>query len=98
MNPISKPKLTLKRKKVMSFLFPLKYLKFSAIALGILLISPFLLISVEPEIIKDKKLFHAIIATFSCLFTIESILLGIVLFHTKIPFMQEWKDKLGYQE
>ena len=86
------------RQNILSKLLPMRYLKTLLLMIFIMTVSPFLLLYFEPALFQDEKLLYYIVGTFSLSLIIDSILLGIILFHTKMPYMQEWKDRLGYVE
>lgn len=82
----------------MAKIFPLKYLKYILVSLAILTISPLLLLFFSSGLIQDNKLFNVIIVSISLLLTIEIALLGILVINLKTPYLQEWKERLGYIE
>ncbi|MEM7179315.1 MAG: hypothetical protein AAF518_00265 [Spirochaetota bacterium] len=95
-----KKKLDTKRlqKQVFARIFPLRYLKFIVFSMLLLLVSPFLLFLFYPDILKEEKLLNYIIVTISTVLVVDITLLGFLVIHLKLPYFQEWKDKLGYIE
>ncbi len=79
-------------------IIPFKYIKVSLWIMFLLFFSPILIICAEPSLIKDSKTLNLVIWTLSFSFSIYTILLGFILVFYKNPFMQELKDKLGYNE
>lgn len=79
-------------------IIPYKYIKFSLWIMFLLFFSPILVICAEPSLIKDTKTLNLVIWTLCISFCLYTILIGFVLVFYKNPFMQELKEKLGYNE
>ncbi len=93
-NNISEMKV---RKIIFANILPLKYFYSLVFFLVLLFVSPLLLlVSVQTF---ELFLSHPIILnSFGILFLFFSIISVLLFVQLKNPYMQEWKDRLGYEE
>lgn len=86
------------RLRVLGQILPLKFL-FSSVGLSILLFmipmgTMFLSVLFE----ENTGLLLPILISSSLFFCFYSLVLGFLLLNTRIPFLNEWKEKLGFEE
>ncbi len=84
------------KKRVFSKIFPFKYFQYLACIFLLLVISPLVLVIVSPGVINDQELVLPLFLTMGGAIIVYCFLVGILLINMKIPFIKEWKDKLGY--
>ncbi|EMY62995.1 hypothetical protein [Leptospira terpstrae] len=86
------------RLRVLGQILPLKFL-FSSVGLSILLFMiPLgtMFLSVFHQ--ENTGLLLPILISSSLFFCFYSLVLGFLLLNTRIPFLNEWKEKLGFEE
>ncbi|MCX7997472.1 MAG: hypothetical protein N3A69_00785 [Leptospiraceae bacterium] len=85
------------RKLIFSHIFPLKYLYTLMFFLLLAFVSPLIVLVSLPayELYSSHPMLFVSFGIFFLFFSIISVFLFVQL---KNPFMQEWKDKLGYEE
>ncbi|WP_035983121.1 hypothetical protein [Leptospira meyeri] len=86
------------RLRVLGQILPLKFL-FSSVGLSFLLFMiPIgtMFLSVFHQ--EDSGLLLPILISSSLFFCFYSLVLGFLLLNTRIPFLNEWKEKLGFEE
>lgn len=86
------------KKGILARMFPLKYFKYIIGIMLLLFISPLLLVITEPSLMEDDELLTIIFWTESIAFMIYVLLVGVLFFIYRLPYMQQLKDKLGYIE
>lgn len=86
------------KRVVFSSVFPEKYLKYITYIFLILILSPFILIVINPKILYDKELVLPLFLTLGSAIIFYSCLVGFVLTKLKSPFLKELKEKFGYLE
>lgn len=85
------------RKMIFGYILPLKYFYLLWFFLFIFFVSPMILLVSVPafELFISYPIVFTSFGIFFLFFSILSVFLFVQL---KNPFMQEWKDKLGYEE
>ncbi|MCB1192354.1 MAG: hypothetical protein H7A23_24640 [Leptospiraceae bacterium] len=84
------------KKQIFSKILPSKYFQYLTYIFLLLVISPLVLIIISPNVIKDPDLVLPLFLTMGGSIIVYCFLVGILLINMKIPFVKEWKDKLGY--
>ncbi|MBE7412721.1 MAG: hypothetical protein L6Q54_02125 [Leptospiraceae bacterium] len=77
---------------------PFAVLKYIFFSLAVLFFSPISILFFRNDVIENDNLLIITLGTVCAIFSLYSILIGIYLSKVKIPYLQEWKDKLGYIE
>ncbi|MCC6275767.1 MAG: hypothetical protein IT569_07905 [Leptospiraceae bacterium] len=86
------------QKRVKSQIAPFAVLKYLFFALAVLFLSPLTILLFKAGIFENDDFAFVAIGTLCAVFCLVSILAGIYLSKVKTPYIQEWKDKLGYIE
>ncbi|TGL39076.1 hypothetical protein [Leptospira perdikensis] len=86
------------RLRVLGQILPLKFL-FSSLGLSILLFMiPIAIMFLSVSHNENTGLLLPILISSSLFFCFYSLVLGFLLLNTRIPFLNEWKEKLGFEE
>ncbi|MCG6144246.1 hypothetical protein [Leptospira bandrabouensis] len=86
------------RLRVLGQILPLKFL-FSSVGLSVLLfLIPMGIMFLSVFHNEDTGLLLPILISSSLFFCFYSLVLGFLLLNTRIPFLNEWKEKLGFEE
>ncbi|MCW7491304.1 hypothetical protein ND861_01415 [Leptospira sp. 2 VSF19] len=86
------------RFRVLGQILPLKYL-FSSVGLSFLLFMiPIGTIFLSVFYNENTGILLPILISSSLFFCFYSLVLGFLLLNTRIPFLNEWKEKLGFEE
>ncbi|MBM9591597.1 hypothetical protein JWG41_14155 [Leptospira sp. 201903075] len=86
------------RLRVLGQILPLKFL-FSSVGLSILLFMiPIATMFLSASHDENAGLLLPILISSSLFFCFYSLVLGFLLLNTRIPFLNEWKEKLGFEE
>ncbi|PJZ47121.1 hypothetical protein [Leptospira brenneri] len=86
------------RLRVLGQILPLKFL-FSSLGLSILLfLIPIGTMFVSVIYQENTGLLLPLLISSSLFFCFYSLALGFLLLNTRIPFLNEWKEKLGFEE
>lgn len=86
------------RLRVLGQILPLKFL-FSSVGLSILLFMiPMGIMFLSVFYHENTGLLLPILISSSLFFCFYSLVLGFLLLNTRIPFLNEWKEKLGFEE
>ncbi|TGL86831.1 hypothetical protein EHQ68_16210 [Leptospira congkakensis] len=86
------------RLRVLGQILPLKFL-FSSVGLSILLfLIPMGTMFLSVFYQENTGLLMPILISSSLFFCFYSLVLGFLLLNTRIPFLNEWKEKLGFEE
>lgn len=86
------------QKRILASLLPAHSLKWLSVGYVLILLTPIFSIFFYRNDWIEKQLFYILILTLTLFFCIFMIVGGIFLFAHKIPYLNEWKEKLGYHE
>ncbi|MBL0953795.1 MAG: hypothetical protein IBJ01_03415 [Leptospira sp.] len=86
------------RVRVLSQILPLKFLFSSLFVSFLLLLIPFgtMLFSIQQD--ESSIYLLPLLISSSLFFCFYSLVLGFLLLNTRIPFLNAWKEKLGFEE
>ncbi len=86
------------RLRVLGQILPLKFLFSSLFVSFLLLLIPFgtMIISVRQD--ESSVYLLPLLISSSLFFCFYSLVLGFLLLNTRIPFLNAWKEKLGFEE
>jgi uncharacterized membrane protein len=86
------------QKRILASLLPAHSLKWLSLGYVLILLTPISSIFFYRNEWIEKQLFYILILTLTLFFCIFMIVGGIFLFAHRIPYLNEWKEKLGYHE
>lgn len=86
------------RFRVLGQILPLKFLFSSLFVSFLLLLIPFgtMLFSINQD--ENSVYLLPLLISSSLFFCFYSLVLGFLLLNTRIPFLNAWKEKLGFEE
>ncbi|TGL74996.1 hypothetical protein [Leptospira jelokensis] len=84
--------------RVLGQILPLKFLFSSLFVSFLLLLIPFgtMLFTIKQD--TDSLYLLPLLISSSLFFCFYSLVLGFLLLNTRIPFLNAWKEKLGFEE